>query len=166
MTAQISQRLFLQCWSSGRAPVSKTGEWGSIPQRCAIPVSSSGRTARCQRANPSSNLGTGSTLFLCHIFLRAWPIGRGTGFPNRLSRFDSCSTVQCPRHLTDRIRDYESRHGGSNPPEGAIISAITSCGHLTDRIPLSEGGHDGKWPVVRPSSPSHSATLRQHHRSR
>lgn len=160
MTAQISQRHFLQCWSSGRAPVSKTGEWGSIPQRCAIPVSSSGRTARRQHADPGSNPGAGSTSLL--FYLRAWPIGRGTGLPSRVSGFDSLSTVQCPRHLTDRIRDYESRHGGSNPSEGAIFSTVIGCGHLMDRIPPSEGGDGGKWPVVRPSSPPCSANV---HRS-
>jgi hypothetical protein len=117
---------FLRRWSSGRAPVSKTGEWGSIPHRRATPVSSSGRTARCQRADPGSNPGAGSTFITSFFFLRAWPIFRGTGLLSRRSGFDSRSTVQCPRHLTDRIRDYESRHGGSNPPEGATLF----CGHL------------------------------------
>ena len=52
------------------------------------------------------------------------------------------------RRLTDRIRDYESRDGGSNPPEGANFSG---CDRLTDRIPPSEGGRGG-------SNPPRSAT--------
>lgn len=157
MSAQISQRLFLRRWSSGRAPVSKTGEWGSIPHRRAIPVSSSGReassermSARCQRANPSSNLGAGSTFFVSSLPLSPCLADRSRHrFSKPVKQVRFLQHGPCPRHLTDRIRDYESRHGGSNPPEGAIFFC---CGHLVDRIPPSEGGDGGSSPPCSATS--------------
>ncbi len=128
MSAQISQRLF---YGDGPVagprfpkPASGVRFPVDVPSLCRPAAGLHAASVRTRVRIPAQ--GPFFFLLMMRCFLRAWPIGRGTGFPNRVSGFDSRSTVQCPRHLTDRIRDYESRHGGSNPPEGATLF----CDHL------------------------------------
>lgn len=54
----------------------------------------------------------------------------------------------CPRLLTDRIRDYESHNGGSNPSEGAIFW----CSRSIIRPP-PVGGYGGALTGTKSTNP-------------